>query len=59
MVKSHTWRSSVRSAIRATSQLLVGGPLMWMLPMYLHVYQKSIEDDDDEINKCRFLKMID
>ena len=27
---------------------LEGGPLMWMLPMYLHVNQKSGDDDDDD-----------
>ena len=27
---------------------LEGGPLMWMLPLYLHVNQKSDYDDDDE-----------
>ena len=54
----YTWRSSVRSAILATSQLcatsqLPGrrGPLMWMLPLYLHVNQKSVDDDDNEIFK--------
>ena len=26
---------------------LEGGPLMWMLPLYLHVNQKSDYDDDD------------
>ena len=25
---------------------LEGGPLMWMLPLYLHVDQKSNDDDD-------------
>ena len=48
----HTWRSSVRSAMRAASQLpgrCVGGrggecPLVWMLPLYLHV--NKISDDD-------------
>ena len=30
----HTWRSGVRSAIRAASQLPGRGPLMWMLPPY-------------------------
>ena len=43
----HTWRSGVRSAMRAASQL-PGGPLMWMLPLYLHVNQKSDDDDDDD-----------
>ena len=28
---------------------LEGGPLMWMLPLYLHVNQKSDYDDDDMI----------
>ena len=23
------------------------GPLMWMLPLYLHINQKSDDDDDD------------
>ena len=27
---------------------LEGGPLMWMLPLYLHVDQKSDDDDDDD-----------
>ena len=27
---------------------LEGGPLMWMLPLYLHVNQKSDDDDDDD-----------
>ena len=40
----HTWRSVVRSAKCAASQL-EGGPLMWMLPLYLHVNQKSDYDD--------------
>ena len=39
-----TWRSGVRSAMRAASQLSGRGPLMWMLPMYLHVNQKSDYD---------------
>ena len=25
-----------------------GGPLMWILPLYLHVNQKSDDDDDDD-----------
>ena len=36
-----TWRSGVRSAMRAASQLSGRGPTMWMLPLYLHVNQKS------------------
>ena len=34
----------MRSAMHAASQL-EGGPLMWMLPLYLHVNQKSDYDD--------------
>ena len=37
-----TWRSGVRSAMRAVSQYLERGPLMWM--MHLHVNQKSDYD---------------
>ena len=37
----NTWRSGVRSAMHAASQL------MWMLPLHLHVNQKSDYDDDD------------
>ena len=40
-----TWRSGVRSAMRAASQLPGGGPLLWIWTLYLHVNQKS---DDDE-----------
>ena len=43
-----TWRSGVRSAMRAASQLSGRGPLMWMLPLYLHVNQKSNYDDMTE-----------
>ena len=42
-----TWRSGARSAMRAASQLPGRGPLLWILPLYLHVDQKS--DDDDEL----------
>ena len=35
----HTWRSSTRSAMGAASQLPERSPLMWMLPLYLHVNQ--------------------
>ena len=41
-----TWRSGVRSAMRAASQLPGRGPLMWMMPLHLHVNQKSDYDDD-------------
>ena len=27
---------------------LEGGPLMWMLPLYMQVNQKSDDDNDDE-----------
>ena len=27
-------------------------PLMWMLPLYLYVYQKSVVDDDDDDDIC-------
>ena len=39
-----TWRSGVRSAMPAASQLSGRVPLMWMLPLYLHVNQKSDYD---------------
>ena len=44
-----TWRSGVRSAMRAASQLckLERGPLMWLMPLHLHVNQISDYDDDD------------
>ena len=25
-----------------------GGPLLWILPLYLHVNKKSDDDDDDD-----------
>ena len=43
-----TWRSSVRSAMRAASHLPWRGPLLWILPVYLHVSRKSDDDDDDD-----------
>ena len=36
-----TWRSGVRSAMRAASQLPGKGPLMWMMPLHLQVNKKS------------------
>ena len=30
---------------------LEGGPLMWMLPLYQNVNQKSDDDDDDDDEK--------
>ena len=35
----------MRSAMCAASQLSGRGPLVWMLPLYLHVNQKSDYDD--------------
>ena len=35
----------MRSAMHAASQLSGRGPLMWMLPLYLHINQKSDYDD--------------
>ena len=35
----------MRSAMRAASLLLGRGPLMWMMPLHLHVNQKSDYDD--------------
>ena len=29
---------------------LEGGPLLWILPMYLHVNKKPNDDDDDDQN---------
>ena len=43
-----TWRSGVRSGMRAASQLPEGGPLLWIWPLYLHVNKKSDDDDDDD-----------
>ena len=42
------WRSGVRSAMRAASQLPGRGPLLWIWPLYLHVNQKSEDDHDDD-----------
>ena len=36
--------------MRAASQLPRMGPLLWIWPLYLHVYQKSDDDDDDDSN---------
>ena len=41
-----TWRSGVRSAMRAACQLPGRGPLMWMIPLHLQVNQKSDYDDN-------------
>ena len=42
-----TWRSGVRSAMMQLASYLEGGPLMWMMPMHLHVSQKSDYDGYD------------
>ena len=36
------WRSGVRSAMHAVSQLLEVGPLTWMMPLHMHVHKKRI-----------------
>ena len=36
---------------------LEGGPLMWMLPLYLHVNQKFDDDDDDDDHKMLCIKV--
>ena len=48
----HMWRPGVRSAMAAARQLHVPerGPLMWILPWFLHVNQKSDDDDDQIVN---------
>ena len=37
----------MRSAMQQASYL-DGGPLMWLLPLYLHINKKSNDDDDDD-----------
>ena len=34
-------RSTWRSAMRAVSSYMEGGPLMWMMPIHLHINKKS------------------
>ena len=43
----NTWRSGLRSVMRAASKLPGRGPTDVDLHLYLHVNQKSIDDDDD------------
>ena len=45
-----TCRSGARSAMHAASQYLERGQLMWMMPLHLHVNQKSDYDYDDDIS---------
>ena len=42
-----TWRSGVRSAVRAQASCLEGDPMLWIRPLYLHVNKKSDDNDDD------------
>ena len=36
-----------------------GDPLMWMLPLYLHINQESVDDnDDDESMKEKILYFL-
>ena len=44
----HTWRSGMRSALHTTSQLPVRGPTDVDVPLYLHINQKSNDDDEDQ-----------
>ena len=37
-----TWRSGVKSAMRAAGQLPRRGPLMWKMPLHLHVNHDMI-----------------
>ena len=43
--------NGVRSVICAASQQPGRGPLMWMLPLYLHVNKKFNDEDDDKKQK--------
>ena len=45
----HTWRSGVRSAMRAASQLPGRGPTDVDLPLYLQD-NKEFDDDNDDCN---------
>ena len=40
-----TWRSGVRSVYMQLASYLEGDPLMWMMPLHLHVNQKPYYDD--------------
>ena len=43
----------MRSAICAACQLPGRGPLMWKLPLYLHINKKSDDDDDNDDDEKR------
>ena len=57
-----TWRSGVRLAMRAASQLPGRGPLMWMSPCTCLLIKKSDYDmmictsSDHVLNTCKVLK---
>ena len=36
---------------------LEGGPLVWMLPLYLHINKKSDYDDYDLLDTASFLEL--
>ena len=44
----HTWRSGMRSALHTTSQQPVRGPTDVDVPLYLHINQKSNDDDKEQ-----------
>ena len=46
-----TWRSGVRSAMHAASQLPGRGPTIMDMALYLHLNRKS-DDDDDYLDSC-------
>ena len=49
----HTWRSGVRSAMRAASQLSARGLSDVDVALYLHVNQKSDDDEYDDLRKYK------
>ena len=51
----HTWRSDVRLPCMQQASYLEMGPLMWMLPPYLHVNQKSNYDGDYDDKELKIL----
>ena len=44
----HIWRSGMRSAMHAASQLPRRGPTDVDVPLHLHVNQKSDDDDEEQ-----------
>ena len=55
-----TWTSCIRDLpCMQQASYLEGVPLKWMLPLYLHVNQKSDDpDDDDEQHHWYIVKML-